>query len=56
MNHLRLQKYKKKQLNYAQVLKVKNSTLESEIFFKRINISLNDMDKLKKRTKKSKEE
>ena len=41
MDHLRHQKYKTKQL--------KNSTLELEINFKPINISINDMDRFKKK-------
>ena len=46
---LRHQKYKNKRLNNAQVLKVKNSTLELENDFKLINISINDMDKFEKK-------
>ena len=44
-DHLRHQKYKNEQL--------KNNTLELENNFKPINISINDMDKLK-RSKKDK--
>ena len=40
MDHLRHQKYKKKQLN--------SSTLELENNFKSINISINGMDKFEK--------
>ena len=54
MNQLRHQKYKNKQLNNTRVLKVKNSSLELERDFKLVNISINDMDKLKKQ-KTSKE-
>ena len=49
MDHLRHQKYKNKLLNNAQVLKVKNSTLELQSDFKTINISINVMDKLDKK-------
>ena len=49
MNHLRHQRYKNKQLNNTQILKVKNSTLELENVFKKINISINDMDILEKK-------
>ena len=41
MDHLRHQKYKNKQL--------KNSNLELKNNFKPINISINDIDKLKKK-------
>ena len=49
MNHLRHQRYKNKQLNNTHILKVKNSTLELENVFKKINISINDMDILEKK-------
>ena len=41
MDHLRHQKYKTKEL--------KNSTLELEINFRPINISINDIDRFKKK-------
>ena len=41
MNHLKQQRYKKKQL--------KNSTLELDNNFKSINISINDIDKFEKK-------
>ena len=44
MDHLRHQKYKNKRL--------KNSTIKFENNFKPINISINDMDKFKKKKKK----
>ena len=44
MDHLRHEKYESKQL--------KNSTLELQNNFKPIKISINDMDKFKKRTNK----
>ena len=49
MNHLRHQKYKNKQSNNTRVLKVRNSPLELEKDFEPINISINDMDKFKKK-------
>ena len=45
MVHLRHQKFKNKQLN--------NNILELEKLFKPINISIIDMDKLKKEVKKN---
>ena len=41
MDHLKQQRYKKKQL--------KNSTLELDNNFKSINISINDIDKFEKK-------
>ena len=49
MNHLKHQKYKNKQSNNTRVLKVRNSPLELEKDFEPINISINDMDKFKKK-------
>ena len=50
MNYLRYQKYNNhKQLNITWVLKVQNSSLELEKDFKAIIISINDVDKLKKK-------
>ena len=49
MDHLRHQIYENKQLNNIRVLKVRNSTLELEIDFKLIIISLNDMNEFRKR-------
>ena len=43
MDHLKQQRYKKKQL--------KNSTLELDNNFKPINISINDIDKFEKKKK-----
>ena len=48
MIHLRHQKFKNKQLN--------NNILELENFFKPINISIIDMDKLKKKKKRTNKE
>ena len=49
MNHLRHQKYKKKQqLNNTRALNVKSSPLELEKDFKPINVSINDMEKFEK--------
>ena len=48
MNHLAHQKQNNKQLNNTKFLKVKNTFSELANNFKPINISINDMDKLKK--------
>ena len=48
MDHLRHQKYKTKEL--------KNSTLELEINFRPINISINYIDRFKKKKRTKKEE
>ena len=52
MNHLMHQSYKSKQLNNTQknrALKVKNSPLELEEYFKPITISIDDMYKLEEK-------
>ena len=51
MNHSRQQNYKNKHFNNTQknrILKVKNSSLELEKYFKPINVSVDDMGKFEK--------
>ena len=51
MNHSRQQNYQNKHFNNTQknrILKVKNSSLELEKYFKPINVSVDDMGKFEK--------